>query len=182
MTSHRTISLIVTLLAVLISAAPSSASANPLLSGYGGSGEGSQAILGSTLVGGSGGGGGSSGGASGGSPGSSPSGAVGSGARPAQSDATPTASSGRGSGARAGGRAAGARSGSRGASGKASGGATRAYPVSSAEKAAQAASGETQTLGISREDVAYIFLALGALAFTGVLTRRLARTSRLEGS
>jgi hypothetical protein len=64
---------------------------------------------------------------------------------------------------------------------KASGGATRAYPFSSAENARQAASGETQTLGISGEDLAYIFLALGALAFTGVLTRRLARTSRLEG-
>jgi hypothetical protein len=181
MTSQRTISLTLTFLAVLLSSAPSSAFANPLLSGYGGPGEGNQAILGSTLVGGSGGGGGSAGGASGGSPGSSPSGAVGSGARSGQSDATPTVSSGRGSGVRAGGRAAGAGSGSRGASGKASGGATRAYSVSSAENASRSASGEAETLGISGEDVAYIFLALGALAFTGVLTRRLARTSRLEG-
>jgi hypothetical protein len=181
MTSQRTISLTLTFLAVLLSTAPSSAFANPLLSGYGGPGEGNQAILGSTLVGGPGGGGGSAGGAAGGSPGSSLGGAVGSGARSAQSDATPTGSSGRGSGVRAGGRAAGVGSGSRGPSGKASGGATRAYPLSSAENASQAASGETQTLGISGEDVAYIFLALGALAFTGVLTRRLARTSRLEG-
>jgi hypothetical protein len=181
MTSQRTISLTLTLLAVLLSIAPSSAFANPLLSGYGGPGEGNQAILGSTLVGGPGGGGGSAGGAAGGSPGSSPGGAVGSGARSAQSDATPTVPSGRGAGVRAGGRTVGAGSGSRGASGKASGGATRAYPVSSAENARQAASGETQTLGISGEDLAYIFLALGALAFTGVLTRRLARASRLEG-
>jgi hypothetical protein len=180
MTSQRTISLTLTLLAVLLSTAPSSAFANPLLSGYGGPGDGNQAILGSTLVGGPGGGGGSAGGAAGGSPGASPSGAVGSGARPAQSDATPTVSSGRGSGTRAGGRAAGTGSGARGASGKASGGGARAY-LSSAEDARQAAAGETQTLGISGEDVAYIFLALGALAFTGVLTRRLARTSRLEG-
>jgi hypothetical protein len=179
MTSQRTISLTLTFLAVLLSTAPSSAFANPLLSGYGGPGEGNQAILGSTLVGGPGGGGGSAGGAAGGSSGSSLGGAVGSGARSAQSDATPTVSSGRGLGVRAGGRAAGAGSGSRGASGKASGGATRAYPFSSAENARQAASGETQTLGISGEDLAYIFLALGALAFTGVLTRRLARTSRL---
>jgi hypothetical protein len=182
MTSQRTISLTLTFLAVLLSTAPSSAFANPLLSGYGGPGEGNQAILGSTLVGGPGGGGGSAGGAAGGSSGSSLGGAVGSGARSAQSDATPTVSSGRGLGVRAGGRAAGAGF-ARVArpSGKASGEATRAYSVSSAENASLAASGETQTLGISGEDVAYIFLALGALAFTGVLTRRLARTSRLEG-
>jgi hypothetical protein len=66
-------------------------------------------------------------------------------------------------------------------SGKSSGGAARAYPVSSAENASQSAAIASETLGISSDDVAYIFLALGALAFTGVLTRRLARTSRLEG-
>ena len=166
MTSQRTISLTLTLLAMLISTAPSSAFANPLLSGYGGPGAGSQAILGSTLVGG--GGGGSAGGTSGGSPVSSPGGAA------------PTGSSG--SRVRAGGRTA-----DRGSaqvarpSGKSSGGAARAYPVSSAENASQSAAIASETLGISSDDVAYIFLALGALAFTGVLTRRLARTSRLEG-
>ena len=61
-----------TLLAVLMAAAPSSAWANSLLSGYGGPGEGSQTILGSALLGG---GGGSSGGTSG-STGSSSSGAA----------------------------------------------------------------------------------------------------------
>jgi hypothetical protein len=167
MTSQRTISLTLALLAVLVGAAPSCAFANPLLSGYGGPGAGSQAILGSTLVGGAGGGGGSAGGTSGGSPGSSAGGAA------------PTGSSG--SRVRAGGRAADAGSGSRRASGKASAAAARAYPFSSARNASQAASAATETLGISGEDVAYIFLALGALAFTGVLTRRLARTSRLEG-
>ncbi len=166
MTSQRTISLTLTLLAMLISTAPSCAVANPLLSGYGGPGAGNQAILGSTLVGGSGGGGGSAGGASGGSPGSSPGGAA------------PTGSSG--SRVRSGGRAA-----DRGSaqvarpSGEASGGAARAYPFSSARNASQAASAATETLGISGEDVAYIFLALGGLAFTGILTRRLARTESL---
>ena len=151
MTSQRTISLTLTLLAMLISTAPSSAFANPLLSGYGGPGAGSQAILGSTLVGGAGGGGGSAGGTSGGSPGSSPGGAA------------PTGSSG--SRVRAGGRTA-----DRGSaqvarpSGKSSGGAARAYPVSSAENASQSAAIASETLGISSDDVAYIFLALGALA------------------
>ncbi len=168
MTSQRTISLTLTLLAMLISTAPSCAVANPLLSGYGGPGAGNQAILGSTLLGGSGGGGGSAGGTSGGSPGSSPGGAA------------PTGSSGSRVGA--GGRAA-----DRGSaqvarpSEKASSGAARAYPVFSAENASQSAAIASETLGISGEDVAYIFLALGGLAFTGILTRRLARTSRLEG-
>jgi hypothetical protein len=53
-----------TLLAVLL-LLPSGASADPLLSGYGGPGGGEQVVLGSTLVGGSGGGSGGSGGASG---------------------------------------------------------------------------------------------------------------------
>jgi hypothetical protein len=171
MTSHRTISLIPTLLAVLIGAAPSSAFANPLLSGYGGPGAGNQAILGSTLVGGSGGGGGSAGGTSGGSPGASPSETIGPGAQSPQSNGAPTGSKGS--------RAAGQGAGSRGGSDQASGAAARAYPFASARNTSQATSGATETLGISGEDVAYIFLALGGLAFTGVLTRRLARTESL---
>lgn len=58
MTSHRTISLKPAILVVVLTilAAPSSALANSLLGGYGGPGEGNQAILGSALVGGAGGG------------------------------------------------------------------------------------------------------------------------------
>ena len=52
-----------TLLAVLL-LAPSGASADPLLSGYGGPGGGEQVVLGSSLIGGSGGGSGGSGGSS----------------------------------------------------------------------------------------------------------------------
>src|SRR5438309_8805588 len=48
-------------------AVPATAHAGPLLSGYGGPGQGNQAILGSALVGGSSGGGGTSGGGGGGS-------------------------------------------------------------------------------------------------------------------
>ena len=76
MTSHRSIS-IVALTAAMVAASPAVASASSLLSGYGGPGQGSQAILGSALLGGGSGGGGgggsgggSSGGASGGSSGS----------------------------------------------------------------------------------------------------------------
>ena len=62
----------IALLAALVAVAPAAASANSLLSGYGGPGAGNQAILGSALIGGGGsaGGGGSSG-SSGSSTGSS---------------------------------------------------------------------------------------------------------------
>src|ERR1700744_2162094 len=83
MTSHRTILSILTLLAVMPAAMPSSAQAGSLLSGYGGPGAGSQEILGSTLIGG----GGSTGsGGSAGSNGASPGAAAGGG-----SSATTTA-------------------------------------------------------------------------------------------
>jgi hypothetical protein len=168
MTSHRTILMtLISLLAVSV-AMTSSALAGPLLGGYGGPGEGNQAILGSTLVGNSGRGGGSSGGATGGSPGSSPSGLAGSGGQSGHSNGAPTGSSGRGS--------------SGGRRGQTSGGVARAYPVLSRQSALQPASGgSAEKLGVSGEDVAYIFLALGGLAFTGALTRWLARTSRPEG-
>ncbi len=75
MSRYRTTALAVVLSGLLFSFAPAVALGNSLLSGYGGPGEGSQAIIGSTLVkGGSGGGGGGSAG-SGGSNGSSGGGA-----------------------------------------------------------------------------------------------------------
>lgn len=162
MTSHRTISLTLTLLAVLMIVVPSSAVANSLLSGYGGPGEGNQAILGSALLGGTGRGSGSSG-----STGSSPSDATRVGVQAGRSNAVPTGSNGRGGGA----------SGSRSRSGDASGDAASAYPVVSRGNTAQPAS---ETLGLSGEDLAYVLLALGALVVTGVITRRLARITRPE--
>jgi hypothetical protein len=179
MTSHRTSSLTLILLAVLMACAPSCALAGSLLSGYGGPGEGNQAILGSALLGGGGAGGGSAGGSSGsssggssgsslGSSGYSPSGAAGAGARTGSENAAPNGSSGRGATSRTG-------------AGKTSGGAARAYPVASLERSLQPASGASETLGVSGEDLGYVLLALGALVLTGVLTRRLARASGPEG-
>lgn len=185
MKSHRTISLTLTLLAVLLGAVPASAPANSLLSGYGGPGEGSQAILGSTLVGGAGGGrggGGSSGGSSGGS-GTSVSEATGTGAQVGRPGATSSNSKGRSSeSTAAGGRAARAGAGARAGNGKASGGVARAYPSSSRDDAAPSTSAGSGGLGVSGEDLGYALLVLVGLTFTGVLTRRLARAPvRPEG-
>jgi hypothetical protein len=177
MTSHRTISLTLTLLAALMTVAPSSAFAGPLLSGYGGPGEGNQAILGSTLIGGAGGGSGSSGGSSG-SDGSSSSAVVGAGAQPGQEDGALSGSPGNGSkthgaGTRASGGGARSRSGGR----ESSGGGAHAYQLSSGGSTSQAAPGESEALGLSGVYLLYVLLALGVLGVTGVLTRRLARAS-----
>jgi hypothetical protein len=194
MTSHRTISLTLTLLAVFLIAAPASAFANSLLSGYGAPGEGNQAILGSALVGGARGGGGSSGtGGGGGSSAGSSSDVAGAGAPLGSGNVATSGLHGRnskvsGSAPRdpkarggVGSGPAGKRTGSRGTSGEASSGTARAYPVLSRD-ASQPTSGVSGGLGFSGEDVGYLLLALGALAFTGVLTRRLARPPvRQEG-
>jgi hypothetical protein len=179
MTSHRKSSLTLTLLAVLMTVAPASAFGNSLLSGYGGPGEGNQAILGSALLGGGGGngGGGSSGGPSG-LTGPSSTGA-GVGGQASQENARPTGPSGRGSRTGGGaGRATGGVAGSRGAHGEASGGGALAYPVSSGDNTSRVA---TSAFGLSGGDLVYVLLVLGALAVTGVVTGRLARMTRPEG-
>lgn len=164
MTGHRTILSILTLLAILPAAIPSSAPANPLLSGYGGSGEGSQEILGSALLGGGAGGGGGTGGGP-----SGPTGSSLTGAPVGQGSTTSTGSRGRE-------RAAGGASHPRGKAGEASAGAAGAYPSSSRSKTSQPAPGSSETLGLSGADLLYILLALGALACTGLFTRRLTQT------
>jgi hypothetical protein len=192
MTSHRTISLKTALLLVflLIFAVPYPALASPLLGGYGGPGEGNQAILGSALVGGAGGGtgGGSSGSVGpGGSAGSSSSLSTGAGAS-ADGEVESTGSSQQGSttGAEtkgsAGGRASGRTPGARERSGKASGGAPRAYPSLPRDDTSQTTSGGSQALGLSVADLGYLLLVLGALGVTGILTRRLVHApSQSEG-
>ena len=171
MTSHRTTLSILILLAFLLAAIPSSALANPLLSGYGGPGEGSQAILGSALLGGGAG--------TGGGPGGGPSGPTGSsltGAPAGRGSTTSTGSRGPGSTAREAGRSpTGGPSRPRGKAGKASAGASGAYPASSREETSQLAPASSETLGLSGADLLYILLALGALACTGLFTRRLTR-------
>src|SRR5207253_1711120 len=57
MTTHRRIITSVGLLMVAAACTPAAAHGNPLLSGYGGPGQGNQAILGATLLNGPGGGG-----------------------------------------------------------------------------------------------------------------------------
>jgi hypothetical protein len=127
-----------------------------LLSGYGGPGEGNQAIIGSTLIGG-GGKGGSSGGTGSASQ-------VSAGSASIEAPA-PTAS---GSPARG---TAHARTGSGVPSGHASGGRASTYtPV-----AATARDGGGSTLGLTGGDLLYIVLALCVLALTAVLTRYLNR-------
>ena len=181
MISHRNIPSTLTLLAVFVIFAPSPALANSLLSGYGGPGEGNQAILGSALVGGAGGagGGGSSSGSSGPSSGStrsSSSATVGGGASAGVSEAASTGSSAGGSTVSGASRStAGQASHSRTGGGKTSGGAARAYPLSSRDDASQATSGGWGSLGLSGADLGYVLLALGALGVTGVVTRRLAQ-------
>jgi hypothetical protein len=181
MKSHRTISLTTALLAALVAVAPASASANSLLSGYGGPGAGNQAILGSALIGGGGaaGGGGSSGSSGSGSPGSTGSSA---GSEAAGGGETASAGSSgqgaRGAGAAGdgtAGRAAGGAAGSRSGHGKASGGAARAYPVRPLDDASKAASAGSGTLGFSAADFGYLLLVVAVLGATGVVTRRLAR-------
>lgn len=157
MTSHRTISLTLALLAVLVASAPSSAFAGSLLSGYGGPGEGNQAILGSALLGGggsAGGGHGSSGGFSG-STGSLPTGTVGVGVQVGHGNAASTGSDVQ--------------------SGRASAGSSSSYLVSERGGPAQMAVADPGMLGLSGPDLLYVLLVLSVLALTAVLTRRLTR-------
>jgi hypothetical protein len=156
----------------LLAAAPAAALAGPLLSGYGGPGQGNQAILGSTLLGGPGGGSNGSGG--------------------------PTSASGESAAASAAALAAGSSSaaGSAGGSGRpaSSGHARNGALTSASSRAAQAAAlkpvsypaveptaASTPTLGLSGTDVFYIVLAALALAFTGVMTRHILRTGPAKG-
>jgi hypothetical protein len=165
MTRHRMIVSILVLVPVLLTATRSSASAGPLLSGYGGPGQGNQSILGSALLNGSGGGGGS-----------------GRGSGPAASSSTSPTSSGVPAG---GARTALPRSHAHvrpgedkqaaGTIGQASDGSFGAYPVSERSGAAQSAVADSGTLGLSGADLLYVLLALCVLAFTAVLTRRLTR-------
>jgi hypothetical protein len=170
MTKQRTIIFIVAVLAAFAGVSSGSALASSLLSGYGGPGQGNQAILGSALLNGPSGGGGGSGA----SVSSTSAGEVGS-----------AASSGSGGSHATGGPARGSHKPSSGAPARGSqvsGAGTHASEASSvaaayaaAEKGGPAPS--SGTLGLSGADFLLIVLALGTLVFMGVLTRRVARTS-----
>jgi hypothetical protein len=170
MKNHRKITPIIALAVTLSAFAPASAPASSLLSGYGGPGQGAQAILGSALLNGpsSRGGGGSAGGglSAGGSPtGTAPLGAVSTGGR--------TTSSGAG-----GHRHANARNGSQTAATATGGGVSGSYPRVGAS---QASSSGTGVLGLSDSVFLFALLALTALLFTGLLTRGLTKASGTRG-
>jgi hypothetical protein len=153
----RSAGLLLGVLLALAAALPLSAHAGPLLSGYGGPGQGNQAILGSTLLGPAGGGSPGAGGPSGPSaPALSSRGAAGSSARRAP-------------------RAARSPSGSRAAHALLVEPAARAYPAVERESAA------TDSLGLSGTDIFLIALAAALLVFTAALTRAMASTRTAKG-
>lgn len=173
MTRHRTIILIAGCLVAFGTAPSDAAWASSLLSGYGGPGQGNQAILGSALLKGPGGGSGSSGGGSG----ESGSLASSAGSSAASSEAT-AASGGSSTKAATGHKAAGSH-------------ANGAHHGSQAHRSASASAGppslaavyaaaernhsapSTPALGLSGTDLLLIVLVLGMLALIGVLSRRL---------
>jgi hypothetical protein len=155
---------------VFAMACPTGAVASPLLSGYGGPGQGPQAILGSALLNGPSGGGGSSG-----------SGAASLSSAPAAPQAPVGAGTGgsgqaRGSGApRPGGSASGA--------GGPAGHVRRIGSSGDALYPAFEPSASTGTLGLSGPNLLLIALALAGVAVLAALTVRLAtRTSTPSGT
>jgi hypothetical protein len=183
MRSRRIITPAIACIAAILAASPAAAPASPLLSGYGGPGQGSQVILGSSLINGppkgGGGGGGSQGG--GGSTGAGESSsaaaagrlgtATGSGEAPAGIMVHKHVSTTGAHGTKAKGV---------GVHGSSSG--SQANPALPTHAAVRPAAEGSETLGVSGIDLLYVLIALGALALTAVLTRRIARTSDPAGS
>jgi hypothetical protein len=161
----RTVTVLAALTLSLCSVGAATASAGTLLSGYGGPGQGNQAILGSGLLntpgGGHGGGSGSGGGTASGASGTS---------------ATSGSASGGSTGAAHGGkgtRSAGGAPSHESAKGSATGGSAAAGAGSAV--VTQTASVSVPTLGLSGADLLYILLAVAVLVMTAVFTRQLAR-------
>jgi hypothetical protein len=150
MKSHRKITPLIGLVVALSALVPASATASSLLSGYGGPGQGTQAILGSMLLNGPSGGGGTV-----------PLGGVSTGGG--------TASSGAG-----GNRNATARHGSKAADTATGGVSFGSYPRLGASRTSAGGAG---VLGLSDSAFLFALLALAALLFTGLLTRGLTRAS-----
>ena len=164
MAKHRlTTTFALLALALLGAVAPAASASSTLLSGYGGPGQGNQAVLGSTLIGGRGGGGGGNAGAASGGEAASPQ-SVSIEASPAPATGSrPTRAGGNGSGTTAH-QGKAPRS-----AGAVSPGAVRALP------ALTATSSSAPALGLSGSDVAYVVLALVVLALTALVTVLLTR-------
>jgi hypothetical protein len=180
----RVARLLVTTLTACFALLPSCALAGPLLSGYGGPGQGSQAVLGSTLINppSGGGGGGSQGGGGGGgqAAASSSSSAQGDGA--ASSQTTPAAPGGGSSRAGTASPRARRRTARRAAAGAgAVAGARAARPTAEASDlptgtytpAELAAVHSTGTFGLSSGDLLVALLVAAGLCLTAVITHRL---------
>jgi hypothetical protein len=178
MRSHRIIIYIGALLAVA-AVLPGSALASPLLSGYGGPGQGNQALLGSTLINGPKGGGGSSGSTS-----STTAGI-------AESDEAPP--EGQGSAGGAGSGKGGGGTGSSpdrhassrdGAAGTAHGKPSTPAAATSFYPAAERLPADSQggSLGLSGTDVLLIVLAAALLVSLGLLTRRASGSGEREST
>jgi len=167
MRSRRTITLTIASLMTLSAALPVAAWAGPLLSGYGGPGQGSQAIIGGGLVNGGGGGPPSGGGPSG----------TGESATPGNAGtASAPVSASRGGGAPATVKHI-TKNGSARKRPALAGGAAAAGGSASFSVAARHVSEGSGAFGVSAESLLLVFLALGALIFTGLVTRRMARPS-----
>jgi len=170
MNAQRTITAIVALLS-LGGIAPTAAPASSLLSGYGGPGQGSQAIIGSTLVNGRSGGGGSS--ASPATSAAAPSVTASDRATtaPNPEPAAPVAAHANSNRA-----APSARAVKRG--GKRARAAASPYTVAQREGARASGS----VAGFSAADLLYTLLAVGVLTATMLLTRRLVRGAPQPGT
>jgi hypothetical protein len=159
MKKQRTIIAIVALLGVA-GACPVAAVANPLLSGYGGPGQGNQAILGSALLNGP------RGGSSGGPP---------------SAGTSSAAVSGGGDGASSTGAGAQVPAGARHAHRAPAPLAPRQTTAGASDAAAiyaaleRRASRPSETLGVTGQDLAYILLGLVVLTFAGLLTSRVVK-------
>ncbi|HTA36989.1 MAG TPA: hypothetical protein VK761_09765 [Solirubrobacteraceae bacterium] len=160
---------------------PQVALAGSLLSGYGGPGEGSQALIGATLVNGRGGGG-SSGGSGGGRPNlAAPTAASGS---TSSTDRSASGSSSSSGGSSSHGASAGRARDANGTSGTAAASPQSASQASlTSYPSSERVVGGSTTLafGLSGADFAYVIVALACLLLTGLATVRLARRSAQTG-
>jgi hypothetical protein len=170
---HRIIISTTVLLALSGAAAPA-ALGDPLLSGYGSPGEGSQALIGAALVNGprGGGGGGSGGGGRGASSGEGAVNLAASSASSGSPAATRGGSASKSGSARGSGVAGSSGSGASGARTQRAGRSDFAsYPRSERVVGAQT----SFVSGVSGSDLLYVLIALGCLLLTAFATLRLAK-------
>ncbi|HEX3434289.1 MAG TPA: hypothetical protein VHT25_09545 [Solirubrobacteraceae bacterium] len=168
MKSHR-ITIYIGALMAAAAVLPGSAVASPLLSGYGGPGQGNQALLGSTLINGPKGGGGSSGSTT-----STGTGLAESGESSSEGGQASAGGSGSSKGGGTGSSSAPHANSGHGAAKPAQGKASTPAVAPSFYPAAERLPADSQggSLGLSGSDVLLIVLAAVLLVSLGLLTRR----------